>query len=401
MCGIYMIKNQYNDKVYIGQSKDIKHRWSTHRTELNANRHVNRHLQGAWNKYGANMFTFEILEECAQDQLDIKEKYYINLYNSYINGYNLDKGGNGVVGFKHTEDQLKKMRKASNPLSVLQFDLNFNLMSHFDSCSHAAKTLKYTKDCILRCCNHDGKMCYKDSYWVYEQEYYNENFSWSKYLNREKICHIERNTNKKHCRKIYQYTKDKNLVHVWDSFSDLEKAGFTRHAVLDICNQRKNKKTHKGFLWTYDDYDWSDGYFDNINDAYDNAIKNKMKPVIQYDISGQYITQYLSRTEAANACNIDSSCICAAIVKHTTCVGYLWADKNNDWVKQHIDNHKELYTISKCNPQPVQQIDDNGIIVNTYESISAAAKYMNCRACSIHRAITNSKKYREFYWKKQ
>ena len=68
MCGIYMIKNQYNDKVYIGQSKDIKHRWSTHKTELNANRHVNRHLQGAWNKDGANMFAFENLEECNQDQ---------------------------------------------------------------------------------------------------------------------------------------------------------------------------------------------------------------------------------------------------------------------------------------------------------------------------------------------
>lgn len=152
---------------------------------------------------------------------------------------------------------------------------------------------------------------------------------------------------------------------------------------------------------TYDDYDWFDGYFDNINDAYDNAIKNKMRPVIQYNVSGQYITQYLSRTEAANACNIDSSCICAAIAKHTTCVGYLWVDKNDDWVKQHIDNHQELYTTPKCSPQPVQQSDDNGIIVNTHESISAAAKYMNCRAGSIHRAITHSKKYREFYWKKQ
>lgn len=62
ICGIYKIVNITNSKVYIGQSNNIKKRWTEHRSALNNNRHVNVHLQNAWNKYGENNFEFVIIE---------------------------------------------------------------------------------------------------------------------------------------------------------------------------------------------------------------------------------------------------------------------------------------------------------------------------------------------------
>ena len=77
-----MIKNVKNNKLYIGQSTDIKNRWVRHKSELNNNRHINNHLQFAWNKYGEDCFIFAVIEECSVSELDEREKFYINKYNS-------------------------------------------------------------------------------------------------------------------------------------------------------------------------------------------------------------------------------------------------------------------------------------------------------------------------------
>lgn len=93
--GIYKIINKINNKVYIGQSINIKQRLSEHKSKLRGNYHNNYHLQKAWNKYGEDNFTFEIFKICGEDLLDSKEIYWINYYNS-INGdygYNSESGG--------------------------------------------------------------------------------------------------------------------------------------------------------------------------------------------------------------------------------------------------------------------------------------------------------------------
>ena len=96
ICGIYMIKNIVNGKVYIGKSFDIKKRWSNHKYELNKGIHVNNHLQNAWNKYGENSFEFSIIEECNEDNLSNKEIYWIKETDAYHNGYNQTEGGEGT-----------------------------------------------------------------------------------------------------------------------------------------------------------------------------------------------------------------------------------------------------------------------------------------------------------------
>lgn len=100
ICGIYQIKNTINNKKYIGQSKNIKKRWKEHQTLLKRNQHHNNHLQNAWNKYGENYFSFSIVEQCIEKELNSKEQYWIEVKNTYEQGYNLDKGGKGILGYK-------------------------------------------------------------------------------------------------------------------------------------------------------------------------------------------------------------------------------------------------------------------------------------------------------------
>lgn len=85
--GIYYIENQINNKKYIGQSNNIKDRWRRHISELNKNKHHNDYLQKSWNKYGENNFVFEIIEYCSIENLDDREQYWIDFYNTMDRGF--------------------------------------------------------------------------------------------------------------------------------------------------------------------------------------------------------------------------------------------------------------------------------------------------------------------------
>lgn len=54
--GVYKISNSSNGKCYIGSSIDIDRRRLEHFSALLHNKHINQHLQNAYNKYGEGMF---------------------------------------------------------------------------------------------------------------------------------------------------------------------------------------------------------------------------------------------------------------------------------------------------------------------------------------------------------
>lgn len=93
--GIYKIENVINGHCYIGQSNNIIRRLNEHKWALRNNRHENDYLQKAWNKYGEQNFSIEIIEECTLEKLSEREILYIEKYDSFINGYNNTKGGEG------------------------------------------------------------------------------------------------------------------------------------------------------------------------------------------------------------------------------------------------------------------------------------------------------------------
>lgn len=106
MTGIYKITNLINDKSYIGQSIDIERRFKMHkRTAFNKNSSSYHYpLYRAIRKYGIDKFSFDILEECLMEELDNKEIDYIEHYNTYYSGYNLDKGGSNAAHYHKLSD---------------------------------------------------------------------------------------------------------------------------------------------------------------------------------------------------------------------------------------------------------------------------------------------------------
>ena len=77
-CGIYLIRNVINDKVYVGKAKDIYNRMIGHRRNLRVkSKDENRHLIAAWHKYGEDAFEYIIIEELPLDEdlLRTREDY--------------------------------------------------------------------------------------------------------------------------------------------------------------------------------------------------------------------------------------------------------------------------------------------------------------------------------------
>lgn len=94
---IYSIINNKTKERYVGQTIDLERRKKEHFKDLESNKHLNKKLQSAWNKYGKNNFSFEYqkYDLANKDELNILEKAFIQQYDSYYNGYNLTLGGDG------------------------------------------------------------------------------------------------------------------------------------------------------------------------------------------------------------------------------------------------------------------------------------------------------------------
>ena len=127
------------------------------------------------NKYGIQVFTCELVEECSEEILSEREKYWIIFYNSYHNGYNATLGGDGktyidreqVVSLYH---QYKNQRKVANLMGIsidsvhdilisknisivnplpqkralYQCDNNNNILQSFESSAEAARYIMST-----------------------------------------------------------------------------------------------------------------------------------------------------------------------------------------------------------------------------------------------------------------
>lgn len=106
------------DHRYIGLSADIAGRWTRHRYELKANRHVNDYLQNAYNKYGAAAFEYSVLEACSLQEMPVIEKKWVKHFNTSVReqGYNLDEGGSKATASLSAETRAKiSATKQANP----------------------------------------------------------------------------------------------------------------------------------------------------------------------------------------------------------------------------------------------------------------------------------------------
>lgn len=111
MIGIYRIRNLVNGKCYYGSSKEIEKRWKNHLNQLRKKKHINTILQNAWNKYGADNFIFEIVEECEEKLLLEVEQKYIDLKPEYNIGIKAG-GGDNLTKNPNKNKIVKKMTES-------------------------------------------------------------------------------------------------------------------------------------------------------------------------------------------------------------------------------------------------------------------------------------------------
>ncbi len=118
MIDIYKHTSKTSGKSYIGYTTNgIDKRWRNHCN--NSQKVSNRHFHNAIRKYGEEDFTHEIIVRCSDIEIAKKaEISCIDYYDTYNNGYNMTKGGEGFSG-KHSDESKRKMSKAKKgiPLS--------------------------------------------------------------------------------------------------------------------------------------------------------------------------------------------------------------------------------------------------------------------------------------------
>jgi group I intron endonuclease len=119
---VYLIKNQVNNKVYVGKtSVPISIRWSQH--VYCANHGVDRYLYNAMRKHGKDQFSIETLN-IVDTELEANnlERLWIIALNSKTNvsGYNLTFGGDGCSGYIHPIGKKRRKKVLRNPQEFSQ-----------------------------------------------------------------------------------------------------------------------------------------------------------------------------------------------------------------------------------------------------------------------------------------
>lgn len=107
VAGIYCILNLENQRHYIGSASDIYERWRKHRYQLKVNKHHNAKLQNTYNKYGEEVFRFDLLEIVADKAiLQEREQFWMDATNPF---YNILRKARSASGFRHSEESKLKM----------------------------------------------------------------------------------------------------------------------------------------------------------------------------------------------------------------------------------------------------------------------------------------------------
>ena len=104
---IYKITNKVDNKIYIGQTvKTAEKRFQQHKNNSNKSYFSQIVLYKAFNKYGIDNFICEQIEEVPNELLDEREKYWIEYYDSYFNGYNSTLGGRATPLYNWDVDDI-------------------------------------------------------------------------------------------------------------------------------------------------------------------------------------------------------------------------------------------------------------------------------------------------------
>lgn len=199
MAYIYKITNDINQKIYIGKTEfSIEKRFREHCQDAFRDRNEKRPLYAAMRKYDIEHFHIELIEET--NIPEEREKYWIEQYRSFKNGYNATLGGDG-----------KRYIDYDLAISTYLITQNLNETAKILQCDtrHLAQILKHN----------------------------NINIKSQSEINKEKYGKI-----------IGQFTKDNKLIHSFSSIQEASKSINKPRAHISECVNGK-RKTAYGYIW--------------------------------------------------------------------------------------------------------------------------------------------------------
>jgi group I intron endonuclease len=117
---IYKSTNIITGECYIGFDSNWPRRKKYHKRF--SKKQNNYKFYNAIRKYGWDNFEWEVIYQSKDDRhtLNTMENFFIIEYNSFNNGYNSTLGGDGTIGYKHTEETKQKMKKPKSKESVVK-----------------------------------------------------------------------------------------------------------------------------------------------------------------------------------------------------------------------------------------------------------------------------------------
>lgn len=284
-CGIYKITNKINNKIYIGLSKNIEHRWNLHIKESKNEKYpqFNYSIHKAFRKYGLENFSFEIIEITDEEKLFEREIYWISFYDSYNNGYNETFGGDSgpsMPGEKNPNSKLTKQDIIEIRKLVLQ-------------CYPQQKAYMFFAD----------KISFRQFQRIWRGE------SW-KDIMPDAVDFVKTKTYLNTIRKNAQMESYSNKQKsIWKDISEKKKQGLSR---AEVYKEYQNIYTQSGF--------------DSIWYKTKENTKSLTKKVVKLDKETLVELQtYNSLAEAAKSNGCDSSSISKVCNgKKKSCGGYKW-----------------------------------------------------------------------------
>lgn len=168
--GIYTITCLINKKIYVGHTENSGNRAAKHLNSLKINKHSIKDLQEDFNKYGEDLFLFEMIEECPKELLFSQEHYWCNLLNTHDPkyGYNTQLTNPYGIG-KHSETtRIKRSKSLSKP--VIQLSSEGKFIKEFESIKEASKELNIKDSNIVSVLKNRYKLCKKYKF-VYKKDY--------------------------------------------------------------------------------------------------------------------------------------------------------------------------------------------------------------------------------------
>lgn len=224
-CGIYKFTNKINGKIYIGQSIDISARKRSHINDAYCKgKDSNCPFHQAIIKYGENGFNFEIIEECPKELLNEREKYWIQYYNSYRNGYNASPGGDNCG-------------ERSDGRALLLYDLEGNFVKEMYNIASTARELGVGYQTVYQLLQGTRKSTKGFQIKYKESDDFPKTIE--PYNSRQGGSFV-----------VLQLDKNDNILNEYKSVNEAARqTGCDCSTISKVC--RGKLKTHGGFKWKY------------------------------------------------------------------------------------------------------------------------------------------------------